>query len=157
MIGESVPLLVLVLLNILFVGCMNGLGIIVTKYASAANRVTLQQTKNVLVWIFFLAYQGGGHETFKWLQLVGFIVMVAGVVLYNEIIELPLLGFNQYTKSAIERRKLEEGSSDENKLNMKLITEETDNAKTTQFSSNNPIQFNKLQNNTDDKPEEKAV
>ena len=31
--------------------------------------------------------------------------MVVGVILYNEILELPLLGFNKNTKSAIKKRK----------------------------------------------------
>jgi len=64
------------ILYILGIGAMNGLGMIVTKYASAANRVTLTQTKTLLVWLFFLFYKGKGHEEFKGLQLGGFIVVV---------------------------------------------------------------------------------
>ena len=78
---------------------------IVTKYASAATRVILQQSKTVLVWIFFLAYPGGGHERFKVLQLIGFLVLLSGVILYNEILTIPILGFNQYTKAAIAKRE----------------------------------------------------
>jgi len=55
---------------------MNGLGMAVTKYASAANRVTLQQSKTVIVWVFFLIVPIRGKETFKFLQLIGFIIML---------------------------------------------------------------------------------
>jgi len=92
---------------------MNGLGMIVTKYASAANRVTLQQSKNLLIWIFFLAYRGHGHEEFKVLQLTGFLVLVCGVILFNEVLEIPILGFDQYTKRAIEKNKLRSKSLNE--------------------------------------------
>lgn len=103
-IGKSVPLVFFLLGNIIFVAGMNGLGMIVTKYASAATRVILQQTKTVLVWIFFLLYQGGGHENFKVLQLIGFLVLLAGVILYNEVIVIPIFGFNQFTKAALAKR-----------------------------------------------------
>lgn len=62
---------------------------------SATSRTTLKQTKILLVWVFFLAYQGKGHESFKILQLVGFVILVFGILLYNEIIVLPFLGFDK--------------------------------------------------------------
>lgn len=109
-IGKGGPLIAYLIGNIVFVAGMNGLGMIVTKYASAATRVILQQTKTVLVWGFFLAYPGGGHETFKVLQLVGFCVLLVGVILYNEIFVIPFFGFNQYTKAAIAKREENKGS-----------------------------------------------
>lgn len=42
-----------------------------------------------------MAYQGKGHESFKVLQLIGFAILVFGILLYNEIIVLPFLGFNK--------------------------------------------------------------
>ena len=102
---KSVPLMLYLSGNIIFVTGMNGLGMIITKYASAATRVILQQTKTVLVWAFFLIYKGSGHENFKVLQLIGFIILVIGVILYNEIVVLPFLGLNKFTKDAIAKRK----------------------------------------------------
>eukprot|EP00343_Euplotes_focardii_P008851 CAMPEP_0205825412 /NCGR_PEP_ID=MMETSP0206-20130828/25083_1 /ASSEMBLY_ACC=CAM_ASM_000279 /TAXON_ID=36767 /ORGANISM="Euplotes focardii, Strain TN1" /LENGTH=400 /DNA_ID=CAMNT_0053124439 /DNA_START=73 /DNA_END=1275 /DNA_ORIENTATION=- len=116
-IGDSLPLVFFLLGNIIFVAGMNGLGMIVTKYASAATRVILQQSKTVLVWGFFLIYPHGGHETFKYLQLTGFIVLLIGVILYNEFVVIPILGFNQYTKSAIAKRA-------ENKASIVSATED---------------------------------
>lgn len=105
-IANSPALIIYLILNIIFVGAMNGLGMVVTKYASAANRVTLQQSKTVIVWVFFLLYRGGGHENFKWLQFAGFIVLLIGVTLYNEVIVIPLFGFDKYTKSGMAKNKL---------------------------------------------------
>jgi drug/metabolite transporter (DMT)-like permease len=110
MLTKSAPLVIFLILNIIFVAGMNGLGMVVTKYASAANRVVLQQSKVVIVWVFFLFYQGGGHENFKWLQFAGFIVLLLGVLLYNEVFEIPIMGFNQYTRAAIKRRQLNRAS-----------------------------------------------
>lgn len=75
-LGGSGELIVYVLANVVLVGAMNGLGMAVTKYATAANRVTLQQTKTVIVWLFFLIIPIRGQESFKILQLIGFVVML---------------------------------------------------------------------------------
>ena len=155
MLGESAPLVIFVIFNILFVGLMNGLGMVVTKYASAANRVTLQQTKNVLVWIFFLIYQGGGHESFKWLQLVGFVILVCGVILYNEIIEVPIFGFSQNTKAAIQRRKLNLEGSDANNLEAKIVNDATDYAQSSPHAYDKQRQYNKIKNNMETKTSDK--
>lgn len=72
---------------------------------SATSRTTLKQTKIVLVWVFFLIYKGKGHETFKPLQLVGFIILVTGIMLYNEILIIPFFGFNEYTSNKINDRE----------------------------------------------------
>jgi hypothetical protein len=36
---------------------------------------------------------GLGWETFKWLQVVGFALLVYGTMLFNEIIAPPAVGF----------------------------------------------------------------
>lgn len=57
-------------------------------------------------------------EKFIWpislLQLFGFILLFIGVIVYNELIEVPYLGFNLNTKRAIAER--EEQSEDRVKL-----------------------------------------
>lgn len=128
LIFQSWPLVIFIILNIFMVGGMNGLGMIITKFASAANRVTLSQSKTVIVWVFFLIYRGGGHENFKWLQFAGFIVMLLGVILYNEVIVLPFFGFDKNTKSAIEKRKLGRASLIEGIEGNLEITEDGDTA-----------------------------
>lgn len=61
--------------------------------------------RNLFVWIFLINVKIGDGETFNWLQAAGFIVLAFGVLVYNEIIVIPLFGFNKYTKIAIEERE----------------------------------------------------
>ena len=44
-------------------------------------------------------------ESFTNFQLFGFIILFTGVLLYNEMVTLPLFGFNKYTKKAIASRE----------------------------------------------------
>lgn len=97
--------LLLLFLSVLFISGYNGFGITITKHMSATSRTTLKQTKIVLVWIFFLIYPGLGHESFKPLQLVGFVVLIGGIILYNEIVVLPWFGFDKNTVKAIELKR----------------------------------------------------
>jgi drug/metabolite transporter (DMT)-like permease len=148
-IGASLPLAIFLILNIFMVGGMNGLGMAVTKYATAASRVTLQQSKTVIVWVFFLLYKRGGHEDFYWLQLGGFFVMLIGVVLYNEIAEIPFLGFNMYTKRALNAQSGKSASlnsihdiddTDEGDMKQILVNDST------QYSQNSPKAYDYQRN-----------
>jgi len=47
----------------------------------------------------------GKREDFSVLQLFGFIFLVFGTLVFNEILVLPFLGFDQNTKSALARKK----------------------------------------------------
>ncbi|CAI2370233.1 unnamed protein product [Moneuplotes crassus] len=108
-IGKSTLLVLFVIGNIVFVAGMNGLGMAVTKYASSTSRVTLSQAKTILVWLFFLiipTFTNIKGETFSFLQLGGFVVMLIGIVIYNEIVSIPFLGFSDSTKANLEKRKL---------------------------------------------------
>ena len=89
------------------ISSFNAFGVAVTKNASAAQRSTIDTSRTVLIWIFFLIYPGAGHEHFQWLQLIGFIVLVTGTLVYNEIVVLPFWGLDKDTKSARAARELE--------------------------------------------------
>ena len=47
----------------------------------------------------------GKREDFSVLQLFGFIFLVFGTLVFNEILILPFLGFDQNTKVALARKK----------------------------------------------------
>ena len=49
-----------------------------------------------------------GLETFYWEPLIGFVFLVFGTLLYNEIIILPFCGFDKNTKIAKEARAASE-------------------------------------------------
>lgn len=48
-------------------------------------------------------------ETFHWLQLVGFILLIIGTLIYNEILVFPCGGFDTNTKAAKEARNEKAG------------------------------------------------
>lgn len=98
-------------LGVIFtIAFFNYFGVATTKYASAPQRSTVDTSRTVLIWIFFLTVPvKGAEEKFKWLQLLGFILLVIGTLVYNEIVVIPLLGFDQWTKAAIQRREAASG------------------------------------------------
>lgn len=49
-------------------------GIYIVKISSATQRASIDAARTVLIWIFFMLYQGKGHETFDYVQLIGFVV-----------------------------------------------------------------------------------
>jgi hypothetical protein len=46
-----------------------------------------------------------GKEKFSWLQLLGFILLVCGTLVYNEIVVVKFWGFDENTKAAIALRE----------------------------------------------------
>ena len=91
------------------IASFNAFGVAVTKNASAAQRSTIDTSRTVLIWIFFLTVKipGVKKETFSWLQLSGFILLVAGTLVYNEIVVVRFWGFDKNTKIAREKRAKE--------------------------------------------------
>ena len=63
----------------------NGFAVNVTKFTSATNRVVVDQTRVVLIWVFFLTYAGVGHESFSMAKLGGFGAILLGVAFFNRI------------------------------------------------------------------------
>lgn len=78
-----------VFLALLSFPILNGTGQVITKNISATARMVLDTVRNVVVWVFTLAYTSYFHEKFQWLQLVGFILLIAGNAIYKYIIKIP--------------------------------------------------------------------
>lgn len=107
--GENPVLIVLSICICLSIASFNAFGVAVTKNASAAQRSTIDTSRTVLIWIFFMIVPiyGVHLESFSVLQLVGFILLSFGTLWYNEIIVIPFLGFNKYTKAALKKKEIE--------------------------------------------------
>lgn len=69
------------------IGGFNFFGISVTRTVSATARSTIDTSRTLFIWIVSLAL---GWETFKWLQIVGFALLVYGTFLFNNIVRPPL-------------------------------------------------------------------
>mmetsp|Transcript_22188 Transcript_22188/g.21987 ORF Transcript_22188/g.21987 Transcript_22188/m.21987 type:complete len:89 (-) Transcript_22188:45-311(-) len=82
-------------------------------------------SRTALIWVFFLIYPGNGHEKFEYLELIGFILLIAGTLVYNEIVVIPFLGFNKNTKKAIAEREPKRESVDSYRKEL-LTNEEND-------------------------------
>ena len=60
----------------------NAFGSYTTKFTSAASRTVVEQSRVIFVWTFFLAYQGVGNEKFSSYKLIGFSLIVFGVLFF---------------------------------------------------------------------------
>lgn len=69
-------------------GLYNYFALTVTRSLSATHRSTIDTFRTILIWIVGLA---SGWESFKWLQLVGFMGLVFGNLLFNEVVRPPAL------------------------------------------------------------------
>ncbi|KAK6063462.1 integral membrane protein [Seiridium cupressi] len=68
------------------IGGFNFFGLSVTRSVSATSRSTIDTCRTLFIWIVSL---GLGWETFKWLQVAGFAVLVYFTFLFNGIVRPP--------------------------------------------------------------------
>lgn len=54
---------------------------------SATSRSTIDTCRTLFIWLVSLVL---GWESFKWLQVVGFALLVYGTFLFNDIVRPPL-------------------------------------------------------------------
>jgi len=74
--------------NICSIAFFNVFGIKITTVMSGSHRMVLDSMRTCIIWGVSLAI---GWEEFHFLQLVGFVVMLFGIAMYNEIIRIPVL------------------------------------------------------------------
>jgi len=93
---------------IISIALFNATGVAITKYASAAQRSTIDTSRTLLIWMVSL---GLGWEDFLAWELLGFVFLVIGTLIYNEIVVVPIEGMMKYTK--VEMAKRNEDTSKE--------------------------------------------
>ncbi|KAH8602405.1 integral membrane protein-like protein [Bisporella sp. PMI_857] len=69
------------------IGGFNFFGLSVTRTVSATSRSTIDTCRTLFIWIVSLFL---GWETFKWLQVLGFALLVYGTFLFNGLVRPPL-------------------------------------------------------------------
>ena len=74
----------------------------ITKYASAAQRSTVDTCRTLIIWLVFLFL---GKEKFLYGELIGFVMLVTGTLVYNEIIEVPISFMQKNTKRNLEKEQ----------------------------------------------------
>jgi hypothetical protein len=111
----------LVFLYISSIALFNFSGLTVTKYSSASARAIIDTLRTIMVWVFFLTMPfvpKRTKETFSFVQLIGFLLLIFGSLIFNEVIEIPYYGFNEYTKRALalKEKRIEEINKEEDNL-----------------------------------------
>jgi len=94
----------------LSIAFFNASGFAITKITGATARSTIDASRTVLVWVMCMYF---GWETFKVLQFIGFLILVTGTMLYNNVIVIKRL-LGEEEKAEMEGRQhllLGEGSS----------------------------------------------
>eukprot|EP00929_Paragymnodinium_shiwhaense_P121990 TRINITY_DN94493_c0_g1_i1.p1 TRINITY_DN94493_c0_g1~~TRINITY_DN94493_c0_g1_i1.p1 ORF type:complete len:359 (-),score=93.35 TRINITY_DN94493_c0_g1_i1:51-1127(-) len=84
---HSTPLLIAIIGSVFSIAFFNFSGVTVTQRASAVARSTIDVSRTIIIWAVELAF---GWNSFNTLQLMGFIVLACGTMIYNRIIVLPL-------------------------------------------------------------------
>eukprot|EP00878_Enallax_costatus_P015983 GHUV01016759.1.p1 GENE.GHUV01016759.1~~GHUV01016759.1.p1 ORF type:complete len:582 (+),score=158.63 GHUV01016759.1:1207-2952(+) len=81
--------------SILSIAFFNFFGVSVTKSLSGAARATIDACRTLFIWLYALH---AGWERFHMLEVVGFLVLISGTSLYNEILKSCLPGFTPVTE-----------------------------------------------------------
>lgn len=66
---------------IISISLFNWFGLCITKNISSTSRATIDICRTLIIWCVSLSLQ---WEVFKWLQIIGFLVMICGIFLFNQ-------------------------------------------------------------------------
>ncbi|XP_075915410.1 solute carrier family 35 member F6-like isoform X2 [Petromyzon marinus] len=81
--GSSASVAGAVALNVLSIAAFNFAGVSVTKEMSATTRMVIDSLRTVVIWAVSLLLR---WESFKYLQVIGFVVLLSGAVIYNGLL-----------------------------------------------------------------------
>ena len=105
-------------LSICSIGTHNLAGVSVTKYASSSQRCTIDTSRTLVIWVISLAL---GWESFIQGQLYGFIILVAGTLIYNELVIIPNEWFSRNTKEMQKKNASQVFGTKQFELTEKLV------------------------------------
>eukprot|EP01138_Halocafeteria_seosinensis_P001551 gb/GECG01001589.1/.p1 GENE.gb/GECG01001589.1/~~gb/GECG01001589.1/.p1 ORF type:complete len:387 (+),score=37.68 gb/GECG01001589.1/:1-1161(+) len=98
--------------TVLSIAFFNFFGISVTKHLNAATRMVLDSVRTLVIWGFSLII---GWQSFCWIQLVGFSILITGTVVYNDVhksIRLPFFNYDPYPEDEQAYKELEDEDED---------------------------------------------
>lgn len=98
--------------TVISIAFFNFAGISVTKEISATTRTVLDSVRTLVIWLFSLAVQ---WQAFSVLQLAGFLVLIVGMFLYNDVIIRPTINkWRNRSSSIIEETATDDNQTDGN-------------------------------------------
>ena len=86
--------------NVVSIAFFNFAGISVTKEISATTRTVLDSIRTLVIWLFSLSV---GWEEYATLQLFGFILLVFGIMIHNDVLFRPYLISKGYLTTDSDR------------------------------------------------------
>lgn len=106
--GENKGLLVVYIFYVISIAMYNIVGINLTKLVSSTARAVVDTVRTVFIWLFFLIFHPveGTKENFYVLQLIGFLFLLAGTLVYNEILPLRFWNMDYFTRDKIRERQI---------------------------------------------------
>ncbi len=119
---DNKSLLVVYIFYVVSIALYNIVGINLTKLVSSTARAVVDTVRTVFIWMFFIFFTPveGTEEEFYVLQFIGFIFLVCGTLVYNEIVTIPFCNLDYYTRDNIELRKKKEKENPSGDPNDKL-------------------------------------
>jgi hypothetical protein len=100
--SNNPKILLFTVLNLCSIAFFNFFGVSVTKYVNSATRMVLDSLRTMVIWGFSMAV---GWETFCYVQIIGFVVLLTGTFIFNGIIQVP--GFDYTTAPAAPSEEAE--------------------------------------------------
>ena len=72
------------------------LGVSLTKYTTSAHRSAVNTLRIIIIWSFFMVIPINGKiiESFKLIQLIGFVFLVVGNLVLNELLVIKQFGLD---------------------------------------------------------------
>lgn len=112
-IASNTQLLFYSVLFTISIAVFNFVGITVTKIASSAARAVIDSVRTIVIWAFFMMpiIDVCHREHFNFIQLIGFLFLIFGTLVYNEIVELPFT--QKKGQSQVQAQALAKGEGDE--------------------------------------------
>ena len=109
-LGANFALLILYISYIVSIALYNIVGINLTQLVSSTARAVVDTVRTVFIWAFFLFCSPveGTQEHFYIVQFIGFIFLVLGTIIYNEILVIPFFKLDYYTRENIRERAIQE-------------------------------------------------
>jgi hypothetical protein len=118
------PLLILSIFFVISIALYNLVGIKLTELVSSIHRVVVDEVRTVFIWLFFIIFNQveGTHEELHYLQLIGYIFIVFGTIIYNEILVIPFCNLDYNTIDKREEREIQKEEEEEEKEKLYIST-----------------------------------
>lgn len=88
-----------------------------TKELSATTRTVLDSVRTIIIWVFSLLFE---HEQFSFIKLGGFVILLTGMFLYNDVLLRPT--FNKLFKSSNDELVIHHDDEEEGGYSQEIIS-----------------------------------